>query len=242
MEVKSKETHPEDYQRELILKKYKHILCYYDKDNGKVASLNLWHNGIQIFNRATCIKDFDSLRKIEFRSKTPDVNQMLPFVQEQIIDYTRIVTCFENFVKGCLILNGYVVHYLNKTKHGNLAKQQRMRPIAIPEVFQASSFIHLNVKEQNNDLEIESRTVNFSWLLKPEYQKELKLPRDVVEALVILNDERNRLHFITELEFELSQPMLNRIESLRNFVYDIMIPRMIDMDNYQKTHPRSTPA
>jgi hypothetical protein len=212
-------------------KKFFHLFCYYSATNSKVAAINLWLNGVRIFNNATCIKHFTELNNINFsQTEPPNLNQLFPFIDDNIIDNTRIVICFENFMKGVLMLNGFIAHVLS-LKHKQLKKQQKNRPIKTDEVFIETSFKAVNTKEVN-ELDICNTTLNFSVLLKPEYQKIINLPLDILEFLKEINSIRNRLHFMSNSSYFIGKDTLINIEKIIKFAQNVIIPRTVDLQQH----------
>jgi len=211
---------------ESIKQKYFHILCYYNQVNQKVAALNLWGNGIQIFGNAKCVKEFNTLKeKSGLLLKDPSqVAAVAQFVFESIIDFTRIIICFENFIKGSLLINGVIVHILGDKA---LKAKQSKEPIFSSEVFTPSSFINLT---QKNRFEIINKTLSFSQITSNPYNEVVKIPKEIIEILSFFNELRNRLHFINNLQY--SSDIISKIESLISFQEKIIYPAYIKLDNH----------
>jgi len=79
------------------------VSCYLN-DNKKIAAFNLWQDGLLILTKAKFFQQWDELKTLD----PTDKSKILPFIHESIIDQTRIIICFENFMKGQLILNGFL--------------------------------------------------------------------------------------------------------------------------------------
>ena len=127
-----------------FFKEYINTFAYYHKNNQKIAAINLWFNGFSILHGATVVKGFDVYKKLEFtKTNPPDFEFLKPYINDSLMDKTRIITCFENFMKGTLILNDFVVHQLTD-KNKTLKYQQQERPLKINEVFNSSSFSDFN--------------------------------------------------------------------------------------------------
>lgn len=209
--------------------KYFHVATYWHKSNLKTTASNLWANGISIFKRAEIIMRFDDYKSISAgRSTPPNIDDISPFIFESIMDKTRIITCFENFMKGVLILNGYVVHVISKSKKG-LKKRQENEPILATDLFTLSSFDNLE-KKNLTDLETTWKTINFTTLLKPGYQSILMLPKPILHALTRLNEERNMLHFVRVINFEHSEQLIKMYSDLIDFVDRIMFQQFQLLD------------
>lgn len=140
--------------------------------------------------------------------------------------------CFENFMKGSLILNGYLAHLISKN-HKELQQKQKEKPIKATNVLTEKSFIQVDGKS-NSQIDVLPNTVNFSWLLKPKYQEILNLPADIQQILAEINTERNRLHFMSIEKYIISRGSLWQLDKLNDFVENVITPRMLDLDNSMK--------
>jgi len=208
---------------DVLIQKYMHIFGYYHDNNRKVAALNLWVNGHRIFHGATIVKNFDTYKNIpSAKNSPPDIKTLWPFVEDNIIDHTRIITCFENFMKGFLLLNKCVVHKLSN-KNKTLKNVQVDRPIKMDEIFSEASFKNF-AQDKPEQWETTSNTVNFSWLLKPEYQKIINLPADIISVIKDINEERNNLHFISVESFQFGKPTIEKYAKIIDFVEKIIKP------------------
>lgn len=207
----------ENPNHEVYYKEYVNTFAYYSKNNQKVAAINLWANGFTMFHGATIIREFDAFKNISISSKSPpDFQTLLPYINDGLADDIRIVTCFENFMKGTLILSDIVVHKVSK-KNKSLRKNQENRPINKSEIFNSDSF--LNFDFQNKDKwETSFQTLNFSWMLKPQYQAVINIPSDVLSIITKINDDRNKLHFMNLKEFSISNLKIDEYSKLISFV------------------------
>lgn len=206
---------------------YMNTLTYYDEVNKQIAALNLWKNGLSILQRATIFQNFEVFKKMEANELTPpNPNTIRPFIEDKIMDDTRIVTCFENFMKGILVLNNIVIHQLNRKKHNALRNDQEKRPILKSEVFVPESFSQLDVTKPET-WETNFQTLNFNWMLKPSYQALINLPPDILLIIKKINEERNRLHFIISIRFEFGDSVKENFNKILNFV-DTTIKKYIN--------------
>lgn len=115
-------------QQDNSFKDHVNIFAYYDTRNQKVAAINLLFNGYRIFKGATIVRNFDVYKNMPSGPDSPpDINLIMSFFENNIIDETRIITCFENFMKGMLLLNGIVVHKLANVSK-DLKQAQRADP------------------------------------------------------------------------------------------------------------------
>lgn len=210
---------------------YFFILCYFEDKNQKIAALNLWCNGFLIFKEAKCVKEFSLLMKLlkSFSTTTSNIEQIAPFAFETIMDLTRIITCFENFIKGALLIQGIVVHECTDSIK---RKIQNERPIYRDDVFKPNSFIGLNRKKS---FEVSYKTLPFSKLISASYNEVVHLPKGIIEILSEYNILRNRLHFITHNEISSDLYSNEKLLNLISFVDNIILPRFNDLNKYLET-------
>ncbi len=217
-----------------LTKKFYHILCYYHSNNQKVTASNLWANGMEIFRRAFIVQNFEEYKRIPFgANQMQPLEAILPYVFESIVDKTRIIICFENFMKGTLMLNGIVVHEINET-YSDLKRKQKKSPVKASELFNRQSFVELKSRDKKL-LETVNKTLTFSTLLKSSYQEVISLPPEIVTSLNFLNTERNRLHFINENTFEHGEAIISIYQTLINFVDEVILPAFQRLDTNIKS-------
>jgi hypothetical protein len=216
-----------------FFKDYINIFAYFHKNNQKIAAINLWVNGFKILHGATIVKDFDTYQNIQFtETEAPDFTTLKPFINDSLMDDIRITTCFENFMKGVLILNDCVVHKLSN-KNKVLKYEQTERPLKIEEVFNSTSFSNFNAT--NPSLwETIFQTLNFSWLLKPKYQSIINLPPEILSIITNINEERNKLHFITLGEFQFGKPTIDKYSKIIEFANTTIKRCILDLDGNMK--------
>jgi len=195
---------------------FDYVLCYYET-NKKVAAFNLWDNGITAFRNAVFYKEWDRIGKLN----PYNFAESIPYIKDSIIEKTRIITCFENFIKGQLILEEVLVHKVS-AKHKQLASQQMERPIYTSELVDEDTFKYLDTKDLRK-FDWTDFTIPFSWMMKESYQSKINLPPEILEALKSINAERNHLHFMNSVDFTWGPPIVEQYDSLINFVDTIMI-------------------
>jgi len=164
------------------------VSCYL-KDNKKIAAFNLWQDGLLILTKAKFFQQWDELKTLD----PTDKSKILPFIHESIIDQTRIIICFENFMKGQLILNEFLVHQLSD-RHPKLKQLQKKRPINIDEVINEKTFKNLSTKPKSK-FDWTEYTLRISTLFSQKYQEILNLPPGILSFLEEINSKRNKLHF-----------------------------------------------
>ncbi|MDH3610103.1 MAG: hypothetical protein OEQ24_12795, partial [Gammaproteobacteria bacterium] len=110
------------------------MLCYFDI-NRKQNAYNLWDNGITAFQNATFYKEWDRIKTLDHQN----LDELLPLIKDSITEKTRIITCFENFMKGHLLMQDILVHRVSN-RHKSIQKQQEDRPIYVREVKDEDTF------------------------------------------------------------------------------------------------------
>lgn len=217
------------------LRHFPNIFTYLNKNDQKIAAITIWQNGLTLLNEARAVKEFDVFKNISFTElQPPNFEILFPFINDSLIDNIRIITCFENFMKGILIVNDYVVHKLTN-KNKLLKNAQRNRPLKIFEVFTQSSF--LNFEQTKPELfETYFQTVNFTWMLEPKYQEVINLPVDIISILVNLNAERNKLHFINRNTYRFGIATIENYSRIIDFANTTIKKRILDLENDLKKY------
>ncbi len=194
---------------------FNYVLCYLDT-NRKVTSYNLWENGISAFKNATFYKEWKRIKKLD----PCRFEETIPYIKDSIMEKTRVITCFENFMKGQLILDEFLVHKISK-KHKQLKKDQEDRPVKVSELEDDETFKYLNLKEKQ-DFDWSDFTIPFLWMIRDRYQDKINLPTDIIETLKFINSERNHLHFISSVNFRWGSPVVEQYEQIIHFVDETM--------------------
>jgi hypothetical protein len=212
-----------------FFKDHMNVFAYYAKQNQKVAAINLWFNGYRILHGATIVKKFEVYKNMPTGpDNPPDLDLVMFFWEDNIMDKTRIVTCYENFMKGILLLNDVVVHKLVKASN-ELKKAQRGLPVTINEVFTPQSFMQFDASKPKS-WETSFQTINFSWMLEPAYQKIINLPPDVLELIRSINEERNKLHFMSIGEFQFGDSTIEKYGRIIEFADTVIKKCILDLD------------
>lgn len=216
-----------------FFKDYINTFTYFHKNNQKIAAINLWANGFKILYGATIVKGFDTYRNVQFtKNQPPDFETLMPFINDSLMDETRVTTCFENFMKGILILNDCVVHKLTN-KNKALKYEQQDRPLKITEVFTATSFSSFD-PTKSELWETSFQTLNFSWMLKAKYQAIINLPADILSIITDINEERNKLHFISVNDFQFGNPTIDKYSKIIDFANTTIKKCILDLDSNMK--------
>ena len=135
-------------------------------------------------------------------------------------------------MKGILILNGFVVHQLTD-KNKALKYEQWARPIKIDELFNSLTFSNFTGTKPET-WETNFQTLNFSWILKPKYQAVINLPIDILSIIKQINEERNKLHFISINEFQFGKPTIDKYSKVIDFANTTIKKCILDLDSNMK--------
>jgi len=145
-----------------------------------------------------------------------------PFIWDWLIDEIRICLFFENFMKGELLFQGYVIHQFKDSTNdkscriGQLIKRQQKQPIPTSAL--------LDQKVQTGELH--RKTINMELMLRPSYQELIRLPNDVLLIVRRINENRNKLHFSSEAAGELGEALIRDLKLLDAFV-DLQRTRLV---------------
>jgi hypothetical protein len=202
------------------------IAVYEDKDQLKNIAGSLIAFGAERFKGAKIIQGLRHLEAIQNHSRkgitTMEATStaILPFMMDALIDEIRICLFFENYMKAELLLHSAIIHTFRDpvkptipiwerkpTKAEQLHDAQKKQPIAI-----------WNLKANGVTTELQRETITMTLMLKPKYQKVIRLPKDVLTLVRFYNNRRNRLHLATEVSFTLDNKTIEGLKLLDAFV------------------------
>ncbi len=189
--------------------------------------------GAEVFYGAKLINDFDRLKAINEQLQTPNPGvqpipppeEIVAFSFEYLVDCVRILIFFENYMKGQLVARGFVVQLINRQfpNFSDVAKDQKIRPVHIDEIQNLHPF---EVNQAQNFIThpaMLSNTLGFSILIgTSEYLKYYNFSPRIIETIKELNAYRNQLHFHNEIQFQVSDEYIARIQELKNFAASIV--------------------
>jgi hypothetical protein len=187
----------------------------------------------KIFEGAYKVKHYDQFKELceaVWADKAKD-EDMLPFLEEHILDQIRIITCFENMFKGFLLEKGFLIHVVsNESDFLELHREQKKRPLVYTEIINEQNFY---VKDGYPHFKgLTRRTINFSTMLdKEEYRKQLEVDGRFLDLLRTINDDRNNLHMLMKADFTFSTE-LNNITLFRKLVASVKE----QMELHDKSH------
>jgi len=202
------------------------LLIYADATRQTKAAGSLITFGIEQVKRAKIVNKLADLEYCNslLQNKLP-YNQMAllqEFIWDYLIDCVRIMVFFEGYMKAELIINNFCIHNLNKegdfSQLSTLANQQRKRPITLDEI---KAVIPFTTTRQPDTIEhggIKETTLGVSTLLAPQYRKYYQFNDILADDIKYFNEFRNKLHYNSEAEFQLSTIFIDRIKRVDAFV------------------------
>lgn len=176
---------------------------YYNKLEREGCAHGLLFFSYKIFKDAYFVKNFktrdmfNNLNREKFRSPVFQ-GELTLLVENEVIDYIRVIICFENYMKAILLLNGYIVHKIknnNKdSKFHSISKKLLKEPVRISELIKIENY---KIIPGTDDIELrglELQTISFKTLMNEKYQEIIRLNHDVADIILNINKERNKLH------------------------------------------------
>lgn len=189
--------------------------------------------GSQTFVKAKHIKKLDELSNIidtldksaqeeiqpsqEIKQKTSE------FLLETIPDWIRISICFENYMKAILLVNGFLIHKIDKISLKTMANNQNKKPISL---FEFNQFYNYSVEIDSRRWILEGlkpQTIDFSVLLRKKYQDVIQLPEKILGLIYEINSKRNNLHFYHEAKNSYSFDFIEDLRLMEKFVKEHMM-------------------
>jgi hypothetical protein len=204
-------------------------IAYVDPLNAKFLAINLLTFGIMIFHGALKIKNFKEYvsLNIPLEEASGLLDIVKKYVEENAVDNFRIVTCFENYMKAKILMNGQLVHMIKggDEKYKAIRKEQFERPISITEVSKIEPFVFDTKQVVHATLPgIIKNTIQISSLIKPKYQAVISLPGQVLSALTEYIDYRNNHHLMLREEFIMSSYVVNNLREIKDYVQGTILP------------------
>lgn len=141
---------------------------------------------------------------------------------EWLSDVIKILIVFENYMKGILILNCFLIHNIkndNKSKTtASVIKKQKDEPIHFNELEDISPFKYANNNQKLINDFLSEKTLNISTMLKPKYNQHIMLDERLIEFLKELITFRNSLHFLEQIDFILSEQIIQNLKLIDEFI------------------------
>lgn len=205
---------------------------YLNKLQREHAFLSLLKVGVKYFQDTYRIRKINELEiKIKKQFSKKKINGMPVwqnfdnFSKNALIDYVKIIICFENYMKGMLISKGFIVHRISGDVENGKFKSldNRNKPVKISDYKKVENYI-LGPKNDLYHLRgLEHQTISFNKLLKRPYQRIIKLPQEIIAIIDEINTYRNSLHLRLAEGSSFSPNSANELKRLVRFVNKHMI-------------------
>jgi hypothetical protein len=165
--------------------------CYSNDVTRRFVALATLGECCRIFSGTSIIRNLD---RISFLHGKPlegeglklaeELHTILRSLDSRVLDAVRISICFENFFKMKLLLDGYVIHNVDKSKNKVLASKQLQYPIERAE-FGDDIYKFINMQ-----------TIGLKLLIRDGYKKKLCMPPELFDSLEAIIKRRNNLHYL----------------------------------------------
>jgi len=203
---------------------------YYNTATRQRTAAEIISFGIETLKSSKLIQEIDVLRnlKTEFDLGNKDISKLGEFAFSYIMDCIRISLFFENYMKAELISQGFCVHKIigNDEKLKKIIRKQYKSPISLQEIQEIIPF-QLNKKEKTIfHPNISEFTIGHSILVKTNYLEYYELDDVIIEFIKEINTTRNKLHFYNNINFNLSDKLLNRVNAIDDFSNHILVNRL----------------
>jgi|JI10StandDraft_1071094.scaffolds.fasta_scaffold137532_2 hypothetical protein len=204
------------------------LTTYQDKTHLNFLAASLFVFGMERFKAAKIIEGLPQLEATYRHYKSGIISlqtaakTFTPFMWDWLIDEIRICLFFENYMKGELLYQGYVIHQFKDSTNdkssriGQLIKIQQKQPISTSELL---------TQEVKAD-ELHRKTINMELMLRTSYQELIRLPSDVLIIVKRMNENRNKLHFASEATGQLGEADIRDLKLLDAFV-DLQKTRLV---------------
>ena len=171
----------------------------------------------------------------------PDFNLISEFAFESLMDSVKISICFENFIKGLLLANTYIIHKLDKSIFPVLYKEQFHRPITLEEIKSIGKWeVNPNVIASNEETKkqikgITKFTLGMREILSPAYIKKLQIDPKIIELCRQYFEYRNTLHYYTKTTFSFGKQDYEEFIQLVDFINNHLVRiQNILVDEFKK--------
>ena len=195
---------------------------YYDEKQAQQFATSLLRFGYMNFLTAKVIRDFDKLGGLgNINNFQQNYNEIFLFTLESLSDATKIVGCFDNYMKAILLSEGFLVNLIEGEGYEALAEAQQSRPVHLSEMRAIQDF-------EGDDASgyrlagIISATLDFETLLELQYQELLQIPFNIVSALRGLYQKKQEQPFYHYIELALSKQAIEDFAAMKTFVEEKM--------------------
>mgnify|MGYP001347521829 CR=1 FL=1 len=219
-----------EYENKSLKNVKTHHLCYMHKSNKQSYAMAMIAFGCEVFKSAKHVEDLPLLKSFFMNQNEKTglsqeaITETPKFILETLIDWVKIIICFENFMKASLLINDYVIHNIDKNdKILKCFQDQRNHPLKLQDFLLRYNFSYC-ITDKTLMLEgITPQTLTMSSLLSKKYQKIINLPESIYKTLMRLNNERNNLHFYHEARNSYGKKYFEEMDELVDFVDNVMM-------------------
>jgi hypothetical protein len=160
---------------------------------------NLMINARKMIKSVYRFKHFDEYsRELQSGSENKSEVYWKASSDEKLIDFIKISAAFEAYNKAVLINEGVIVHKIDSKVNSTLRKKQNKGEVVRREEFIKNNFTRLDWKQKRATLCGFSKslsTISYSETLSDSYQSIIRLDKQLIHELRVINKKRNRLHF-----------------------------------------------
>ena len=209
-----------------------HQTIYYNPINSLGLAMNLFSFGYLQLSKISLISNYSELvYLIESSNKkeTPNFEIASKFAIESLIDSIRITICFENFMKGILLLNGYTIHRLKRKEFKLLSDKQSEQPVQISEILKGRNWeINPEIKANDENIKFQIKgilktTIGMKELKMPLYQSTLKIDKKIMEICKPYFEYRNNVHLHVSGDLTFTNSTSQDIKSLVKYINDHLV-------------------
>lgn len=201
---------------------------YSTEEEMRKSAASLIVFGVKVFKQAKVINDLDLLKRLTNELDSGRALSNIPLLTEfgfeQLMDSIRIIIFFENYMKAELIAGGFCVHLINKDiiEFKDLGREQFKRPVLTKEIHDVLPFEVDETAKTIFHNALKENTLGFKVLVGSNYAKYYQFDQGILDFIIDLNKKRNHLHFYKSINFEFSQALIRKIESIDSFVNKAM--------------------
>jgi Trp repressor protein len=118
------------------------------------------------------------------RRSSNELNNIIWSLDSHVVDAIRIAICFENFFKVKLLLDGYIIHIIDRKVDKSLASKQYKFPIKVSEI------------SGNISTVLTAKTIGWTVLTEDGYKQQLSMAPKLFDCLDRIVGTRNNLHYL----------------------------------------------
>lgn len=188
-------------------------VAYYTNRNALMLGASLYSFSYLTLSNTYKILNLD---KFKWLINNKDIVQATPFITHHMTDCVRIVSAFENYMKGLLLSNGFVAHKIKHTgEFKPLYEKQKTEPVTLKELLNGKP---MKMVDGHYIVEgITKKTIPMHYLLADGYKQKAELQDNVHQLFSEYNSERNNIHFFPKLEIKFTDKVAREMESLIKF-------------------------